>query len=114
MIKIDKTFIKGSTLTIVCSGIFGIGSEGTPSAQLIRNEIVSFLNNKDLKVTYIEIDFRRVKYEWGDGPLSAIMSIMDSDLHIKYLASKENFQSLFTLFKQSGMQNLFNIKIEIV
>ena len=109
--KIDKTHIEDTTLTIVCSGKFGIGSQGNPSAHLIYVEIKSFLDDNDLKITQIEIDFRRVEYEWGDGPLSAIMPFMSKNLQIKFLASQENSKSLHSLFEQSGMLNLFNINI---
>ena len=48
--KIDKKIINGSTLSIVCSGKFGIGSKGNPSAQLIRNEIkLDDFNDEDMQ-----------------------------------------------------------------
>ena len=109
--KIDKTKIKGSTLSIICSGRFGIGSEGNSSAQSIHNELESAIHNADIKITEIEIDFRMVEYEWGDGPVTAIMSIINSDLKIKYLANEQNAQPLNDLFYQSGLQKSFNIEI---
>jgi len=109
--KIDKTIINGSTLSIICSGRFGIGSEGNSSAQLIRNELESAIHNTDNKITEIEIDFRMVEYEWGDGPITAIMSVINPDLKIKYLANEQNTQPLNNLLSQSGLQKLFTIEI---
>ena len=109
--KIENTNIKGSTLSIICSGRFGIGSEGNSSAQLIHKKIESAFSKADLKITEIEIDFLKVEYEWGDGPISALMSVINSDLKIKYLVNEQNARSLQNLFYQAGLQKLINIEI---
>ena len=109
--KIETTRIKGSTLSIICSGRFGIGSEGNSSATLIQNEIESAISKYGHEIKVIEIDFLNVEYKWGDGPISAIASVLKSGLKIKYIANDQNVRSLSDLVHQSGFQNLFQIEV---
>ena len=110
--KIVRTKITGSNFLIICSGRFGIGSEGNYSAKLIQKEIEQIISKPDLQITEVEIDFLNVEYEWGDGPISAISSVLNDRLKIKYFVNEQNAQPLINLFDQSGFREIIDIEIK--
>lgn len=60
-------------LHVKCAGEFGIGSGGNVSGALLTRAIRHWIaGHENEPVSEIELDFKRVTYEWGDGPVSAV------------------------------------------
>jgi hypothetical protein len=69
VIRVDAIRDENGALEAVCSGDWGIGSQGTPSARLAMESIDAWLAaHPQAAVREIRLDLRDVDYEWGDGP----------------------------------------------
>jgi len=95
---------RGHCLFIVCSGEFGIGSEGNPSADLIVETAVQWMDtHPDSSLTHAVIDFTDVDYLWGNGPTSAAVRIgRRGPTSITIKANDANQEPLENLLQKTG------------
>ena len=97
-------------LRIKCSGDYGIGSEGNQSAEKVRKTIESWLKNNQVKTASLEIDYRDVHYEWGDGPISSIvpfLRVLKVNQKIRFIVNERNKNAI------SNLVNYCNLPFEI-
>jgi len=99
--QIDSMKFRDSVLSVKCSGVFGIGSGGHPSAMLLNKSIVEWMEtHPEVRVEQIDIDFTEVDYTWGDGPVSSMVIFVGKGVsRIHYIASPQNRKPLENLIK---------------
>ena len=99
--QIDSIESYDGTLTVKCSGTFGIGSEGIPSGNRLKESIEQWVADHPMAVvSRIHIDMTSVAYEWGDGPISSMISFLGSGVgHVQILAGAQNAKALESLVK---------------
>ena len=112
MIIVDAA-VDGAVLRLVCSGTYGVGSEGNPSGHVVKDTIKRFMNCDADPPTEVVIDFTRVEYVWGDGPG---WSVVPWALHAKvtYLVSDQNEEALTRLFSTTKLYKVLKITISRV
>jgi len=83
-------------LSVKCSGKFGVGSGGNPSAELLMGTIKQWMSDHpEQSVTEIEIDYTRVDYAWGDGPVWSMVGLLDQGVDkFRLIGSSSNCDSL--------------------
>jgi hypothetical protein len=105
--KIDTvTYSPGSgILTLKCSGSFGIGTEGNPSAELLTRTIQHWIADyPGNPVNEIEIDYTEVDYSWGDGPVSSMVALLGQGVRtFRVIASSSNCDSLKSLLESCNL-----------
>lgn len=101
--QIDSLEFRDSILSVKCSGVFGIGTDGNPSGMLLSKSIKAWMeNHPESKVEQICVDFTEVDYTWGDGPVSCLVIFIARDVtRIHYIASHLNRKPLENLIKLS-------------
>ena len=103
--------VENSRVRIVCSGVYGIGSEGNPSAQLVRDALEDALQLGKTSVLSVTVDYTEVRYEWGDGPIWSLWPAVERALEIEILASHANAGPLRRLFTESGFGAFRKIRV---
>lgn len=68
--EVDDLNYRDGVPYVKCSGEYGVGSDGNPSAELLENVIAQWITEHH-PVTQIDVDYSEVDYSWGDGPLSS-------------------------------------------
>jgi hypothetical protein len=101
---VDSVEYTDSVLRVKCSGSFGVGSKGNPSAKVLRETIESWMNaHTEERVEKIEIDYTDVEYSWGDGPVSSVLPLIKRGVNrIRLIASPQNRAALQSLVDSSG------------
>ena len=103
--QIDGLFHRDRVLSVKCSGRFGIGSEGNPSAELLKSSIQHWIDaHPGVLIEQLDIDYSKVEYSWGDGPLwSAYPLVRRGVKKIRLIASAQNQAALESLVTESRM-----------
>ena len=103
--KVDLIQISDSVLSVVCSGPFGIGSEGNSSGELIKGAIEQWVEAHPAdQIEQVDLDFRKVEYSWGDGPVSSLVYLFRKGIkQVRFFASEQNQDSLESLVVSSGL-----------
>jgi hypothetical protein len=109
MIEVKNAQSDASVLRLVCSGIHGTGSGGNESATRITQAVSSALAASGVAPAELELDFRAVEYEWGDGPVSSIVPFMDRFQKVRIVSSPQNVAALKGLVEASGFAELIAI-----
>ena len=94
--QIDSLEFTNLILRVKCSGVFGIGSAGNSSGELLRHSIEQWLTShpKD-QVDELAIDLTKVDYSWGDGPVSSMVPLIKRGVRkVRLVASPTNRKSL--------------------
>jgi hypothetical protein len=101
--QIDSLTFRDSILSVKCSGVFGIGSEGNPSGRLLSKSIKEWMeNHPEEKVEKIYLDFTGVDYICGDGPVSFLVIFVTQGMtRIHFIASPQNLKPLENLINGS-------------
>lgn len=88
-------FVDGA-LKVTCSGKYGEGSKGQPSAEQVRSSIERWIEgHPDQSVTRIDVDYTDVDYSWGDGPVSSLVQFYKRGVSkMRIIASRKNLDSL--------------------
>jgi hypothetical protein len=105
-VHIDSILYEDQKLTVRCSGEFGEGSQGQPSADLLNACLSRWMDDHtENRVGVIEVDLRDVDYCWGDGPLSSTVSFVlrRGVSLIRLVASAGNAQSVRDLVEWSKL-----------
>jgi hypothetical protein len=86
-------------LMVRCGGAFGVGAAGNPSAARLREAIGGWLDaHPDTTIQRIDVDFRAVTYEYGDGPVAGLVPFIDRGRRaIRLRASPANREPLANL-----------------
>ena len=96
--KIDTTTYNRESriLSVKCSGKYGVGSGGNPSAELLLGTIKQWKSDHpEEPVTEIEIDYTRVDYSWGDGPVSSMGPLLAQGVEkVRLIGSSSNCEPL--------------------
>jgi hypothetical protein len=108
---INSIDVRGDCLFIVCSGEFGVGSEGNPSADLIVETAVQWMDtHPDSSLTHAVIDFTDVDYYWGNGPTSAAARIGRRGLRSITIKSNDtNREPLENLLRRTGLDRSIHL-----
>ena len=103
--QIDLLSFYDSILRVKCSGVFGAGSEGNPSGELLNSSIRNWMeSHPGARVEQIDIDLIEVDYSWGDGPISSLISFISQDVtRFCFIAGPQNLKPLQNLIKISGL-----------
>jgi hypothetical protein len=101
---IDSVDYTDPVLRVMCSGPYGVGSKGNPSAKVLRETIENWMDaHPELRVEQIEIDYTDVEYFWGDGPVSSVLPLIKRGVtRIRLIASSQNRAALQSLVDYSG------------
>ena len=101
--QIDSLEFHDSILSVKCSGVFGIGTDGNPSGRLLSKSIKAWMeNHPESKVEQIYVDFTGVDYTWGNGPVSSLVIFVARGVtRVHYIASHQNRKPLENLIKLS-------------
>jgi hypothetical protein len=96
---------RSGVLHVRCAGEFGIGSGGNVSGALLTRSIQQWIaGHGSERVSEIELDFRKVNYQWGDGPVSAVVQFLrDGVTRFRILASPSNEAALKSLLETCNM-----------
>jgi hypothetical protein len=71
--QVDDINYREGMLQVKCSGEYGVGSDGNPSADLLAKYIALWIaDHPDQPVAQIDVDYSEVDYSWGDGPVSSM------------------------------------------
>jgi hypothetical protein len=109
--RIVATEICGDRLSLTCAGRFGIGSLGNSPGEQLRAAVDEAVVSAPA-LTDVTIDFTAVEYEWGDGPLSALVGpVLRRRLRVTYLARDAVRASLEGLFASSGVRQFGELKV---
>ena len=89
------------TLTVSCSGRFGVGSRGNVSGDLIARTVKGWIAaNSKQQLAVIEVDYTRVEYAWGDGPVSSLVVFIQHGIQrFRLIAGPSNSNSLKNLLE---------------
>ena len=89
------------TLTVSCSGTFGIGSRGNVSGDLIARTVKGWIaTNSKQQLAVVEVDYTRVEYAWGDGPVSSLVVFFQQGIQrFRLIAGPSNCNSLKNLLE---------------
>ncbi len=98
---VDTMIYESGTLSVRCSGTFGIGSLGNPSGDLLRESIRHWMTDHPAAVvTRIQVDLTIVEYIWGGGPVSSMMPLFRSGIReVQVLAGPQNADALEELIQ---------------
>ena len=67
---------RDGVLEVICSGRYGVGSEGNPSGRLVATSIEGWMaDHPDQPVSRVTVDYRKVDYSWGDGPIWSVIPL---------------------------------------
>jgi len=110
--QIDSIEYHDHLLRATCSGVFGIGSQGQPSATLLRESIEEWmLSHPTDRVDHMVIDYTKVEYEWGDGPASSMISFIKGGVNkVRLVANHRNLLPLRNLFTENGLLMWFEVE----
>jgi hypothetical protein len=99
--KVTGLEFNDGVLRVTCSGEHGVGSEGHPSAILVKSSIDQWIeNHPGQSVSQIEVDYTEVDYVWGDGPVSSLMGFHQQGVsRFRLIAGPNNLESLRGLVK---------------
>jgi hypothetical protein len=102
--QVDNIRYHEGVLEVKCSGEYGVGSDGNPSADLLAKKIALWIaDHPDRPVVQIDVDYSEVDYSWGDGPLSSMFPfIAEGVTKIRLIASSQNRESLESLVGTPG------------
>ena len=91
----DLEFVDG-VLRVTCGGKHGEGSQGQPSAELVRSSIERWIeSHPDQSVAQIDVDYTDVDYAWGDGPVSSLVQFYKQGVSkMRIIASRKNLDPL--------------------
>jgi hypothetical protein len=103
--KVTNLKFNDGVLRVTCCGEHGIGTEGHPSASLVRSSIERWIeSHPDQSVTEIEVDYTEVDYVWGDGPVSSLMVFYQKGVsRFRLIAGPNNHASLEGLVKNCSI-----------
>jgi hypothetical protein len=105
--KIDTaTCSPGSgNLRMKCSGRFGIGTGGNCSAEALTTTIEQWItDHPEEPVTEVEIDYTKVDYSWGDGPVSSMVPLLRHGVgRFRLIGSSSNCDSLQSLLEACNL-----------
>jgi hypothetical protein len=89
------------TLTVSCSGAFGVGSRGNVSGDLIARTVKGWIAaNSKQQLAVIEVDYTRVEYVWDDGPISSLVVFFQQGIQrFRLIAGPSNCNSLKNLLE---------------
>ena len=104
--RIHSVDFDHSVLSVRCSGVFGIGSEGNPSGILLTESIERWmLSHPGQHVEQLVIDYADVEYSWGDGPVSSVIPFIKRGVtKVRLIASQQNLEPLQELVDGSDMR----------
>ena len=86
----DSIFNKDSELIINCSGEFGEGSNSAPAGNIVAEQIGKWISaNPNIRIKCVEIDFSKVNYEWGDGPMIIVVAAYKNNIEKIRIRSNE-------------------------
>ena len=72
--RVENLDYRDGTLEVVCSGQYGVGSDGNSSADLVKTSIEQWCSDHpDQTVVQIDVDYTGVDYVWGSGPVSSMV-----------------------------------------
>lgn len=110
MITTEAT-VNGDCLLITCSGVYGVGSEGTLSGRLVHDAIKPFMDSDAEQPSEFVIDFTGVEYVWGDGPAWSVLPWAAKGVKVTYLASDRTATALRDLFSGTHLDKLINTAV---
>ena len=104
-IEVEIVRFDDGVLSVKCSGAFGIGSNGHASTGKLTHVIEHWRKaHPTQRVCRLVIDYSLVDYQWGDGPISAILPFIESGIdEVRLLASRENRESLERLVSECAL-----------
>ena len=93
--QVNALDYRDGALEVKCSGEYGVGSEGNPSAELVRVSIERWIaDHPDQPVAQIDVDYTDVDYTWGDGPVSSMVPFLARGIaSCRIIAGLQNCQS---------------------
>ncbi len=102
--QVDRLEYRDGLLEVKCSGEYGVGSDGNPSAELLGESIALWIaNHPSHPVAQIDVDYTEVDYSWCDGLLSSMFPYLAQGVaKIRLIASSQNRKSLEELVGTSG------------
>ena len=103
--QVTRLEFNEGTLVVTCDGEHGVGSDGRPSAGLLKSTIESWLqNHPGQSVAQIDVDYTDVNYSWGDGPVSSMIGFSrQGKTRIRLIAGPDNFEALAGLVKSCNI-----------
>jgi hypothetical protein len=112
-----QTYNRGSgLLALKCSGAFGVGTQGAPSAELLTRTIRNWLAaHPEEPVTEIEVDYTRVDYAAGDGPVSSMVAFLrDGVATFRLIGSASNWESLKSLLEACQLPMFELVRADVI
>jgi hypothetical protein len=109
--RIVDCIVEDGCLHITCAGRFGIGSQGNPSGDLIKDRLELALERSGSPISRVVVDFTQVDYEWGDGPAWSVLPALKRGLKVSYLARGKAKEALAGLFDASGLHLLGELSV---
>ncbi len=99
--KVTGLEFNEGVLRVTCTGEHGVGSEGHPSAILVKSSIDQWIeSHPGQSVSLIEVDYTEVDYVFGDGPVSSLMGFYQQGVsRFRLIAGPNNLESLEGLVK---------------
>jgi hypothetical protein len=111
MITVDVTG-SDTCLRINCAGCYGPRSEGNLlSGRLVQDAIERNLDRCDSAFTEVVIDFTRVQYGAGDGPIWSVMGAVRRGLNVTYLVSERTREALHCLLSTTHMNQFIDVVV---
>jgi hypothetical protein len=86
-------------LMLKCRGLFGVGSKGQPSGELLARTIEHWIaEHAGKRLNEIEVDYSEVDYAWGDWPVSSMVLFLRHGVERFHLvAGPANYAALRSL-----------------
>ena len=110
---IEKTYIENRVLKIICSGEFGIGSNGNPRGAAISSIIEEHFKKKGNEIDSIIIDFQNVDYEWGDGIIwSVYRAFYNKQIPVTYYANLNNAKYIQSAISAFGETERIKLRVK--
>ena len=109
MITIDVTVSDGC-LRINCAGCYGPRSEGNlASGRLVQEAIRRHLDTANPPLSEVVIDFTRVDYCGGDGPVWSVTRAVARGVKVTYVVSDRDRAPLQELLSATGMNRFIGV-----
>lgn len=111
MFTVDVT-VSDACLRIRCAGCYGPRSDGNVlSGRLVQDSIERHLDSSDPPFAEVIIDFTRVEYGSGDGPIWSVMAALRRGLKVTYLVGAGTREPLESLLSATKMDQLIDIVV---
>lgn len=105
--------VSDSCLRIDCVGCYGPTSEGNLlSGRLIQDAIQHHLDRPDSSFAEVLIDFTRVEYGAGDGPIWSVLGAVSRGWKVTYLVSERTREPLQCLLATMKMNQFIHVVVE--